>query len=84
MMVAGCPVRFNQTHVRNREHLGRIYPNDPIQSVVDFAGLNAVSDSVSRLLPGRCKCAPFRAGMGLLADWTEPKQVDLYDMKTGR
>jgi len=48
--ITGCRVKFIRGDVRDFELLQRLFSSHPVDSVIHFAGLKAVSESVSRPL----------------------------------
>ncbi len=48
--IAGKPVKFYQADILDREALNKIFDNEKIDSVIHFAGLKAVGESVAKPL----------------------------------
>ena len=48
--IAGKPVKFYQTDILDREALNKIFDTEEIDSVIHFAGLKAVGESVAKPL----------------------------------
>lgn len=48
--IAGKPVKFYQADILNREALNKIFDNEEVDSVIHFAGLKAVGESVAKPL----------------------------------
>lgn len=48
--IAGKPVKFYQADILDREALNKIFDNEEVDSVIHFAGLKAVGESVAKPL----------------------------------
>lgn len=48
--LAGKPIPFHQVDIRDRDGMGKVFRAGPIESVIHFAGLKAVGESVAKPL----------------------------------
>ena len=48
--LAGKPISFHQVDIRDRDGMGKVFRAGPIESVIHFAGLKAVGESVAKPL----------------------------------